>query len=111
IAPVKRLGLLGGVLARPRRVNLLLENDHRSLGDRAAHALIAIDRRRGGTIAGNRQHMKLAVGGECFFSSAALDQRARGQIAGVLRLRLQRAEPALILAARRSDAATTGIEL
>src|SRR5256886_5576100 len=44
IAPVERLGLLGGVLARPRRVNLLLENNHRRFGDRAAHALIAIDR-------------------------------------------------------------------
>ena len=41
---------------------------------------------------------------ERLFSFAALDQRPRRQIAGVLGLRLQRAEPALVLAAGRSDA-------
>jgi hypothetical protein len=50
--------------------------------------------------------MQLAVGRECLFFLAALDQGTRGQIAGVLGLRLERAEPALVLAARRSDAAT-----
>src|SRR5262249_43139774 len=55
--------------------------------------------------ASDRQHVKLAVGPECLFSLAALDQRARRQIAGVLGLRLQRAEPAFVLAARRSNAA------
>jgi hypothetical protein len=58
--------------------------------------------------------VKLAVAAESFFFFSALDQRARRQIAGVFRLRLQRAKPAFVFAARRSYPAAlvdAGIEL
>jgi hypothetical protein len=45
-----------------------------------------------------------AVASERLLLLAALDQRARRQIAGVLRARLERAEPAFVLAAGRPDA-------
>src|SRR5262245_48436568 len=49
--------------------------------------------------------MEPAVAPERLFLLAALDQRARRQVAGVLCARLERAEPAFVLAAGRSDAA------
>src|SRR5258705_12893648 len=104
ISLVEKIGLLGGFFSRPSRVTLLLENDGRIFRGRPAHALIAFDRRGRRAVSGNRQHVKLAVGSERSFSLAALDQRVRRHVAGVLGPRLQRAEPALVLAAGRSDA-------
>ena len=105
IALVEPIGLFKGLFSGPGRINLLIENDARVFRDRAAHPLIAFDRRGCGAISCNRQHVQLAVRPERLFLPAAFDQRVRRQIAGVLRPWLQRSEPAFVFAAGRSDAA------
>src|SRR5262245_6811808 len=106
VIPVEPFSLLGGLLPRPGRVDLLVE--HRSaavFADCAAHALVALERRWRRAVAGDRDEVQPAVASERLFLLAALDQRARRQVAGVLSARLERAEPAFVLAARRPDAA------
>src|SRR3981081_928725 len=75
VALVEPIRLLGGFFSRPGRVNLLIENHVRIFRDRAAHALIAFDRRRCRAISRNREHVKLAVGPQRLFFFASLDQR------------------------------------